>query len=401
MDTNQSALVLHSGGQDSTTCLFWAIKNFKEVRTLCITYGQRHAYEVEVAQSIAKKAGVPFQVLDAGIISLLSENSLTNHEMIMDQEKPDDSYPNTFVPGRNLFFLTFAAVIARSHGIRNLVTGVSQADYSGYPDCRDTFIRSANATLNLAMDEQFIIHTPLMWLSKAETWALADELGVFEIVKNDTLTCYNGIIAEGCGHCPACKLRNDGLKAYLGEGYKVKGTGYRVQGTGCTVDEPHAAFHPSPCTLHPSPCTPLKSLGNKTEYKQDYSPEVLETFINKHTENDYWVRFNCPEFTSLCPITGQPDFATILIDYIPDIRMVESKSLKLYLFSYRNHGAFHEDCVNIIMKDLIRLMEPKYIEVTGVFTPRGGISIHPYSNYGRPRTQYETLAKERLSSRNQ
>jgi 7-cyano-7-deazaguanine reductase len=144
----------------------------------------------------------------------------------------------------------------------------------------------------------------------------------------------------------------------------------------------------------------LTLLGNKTEYKQDYSPEVLETFINKHPENDYWVRFNCPEFTSLCPITGQPDFATILIDYIPDIKMVESKSLKLYLFSFRNHGAFHEDCVNLIMKDLIRLMEPKYIEVTGIFTPRGGISIHPYCNYGKPNTKYIELAETRLFSHN-
>jgi len=140
----------------------------------------------------------------------------------------------------------------------------------------------------------------------------------------------------------------------------------------------------------------LTLLGGKTEYKQDYAPEVLETFINKHQGNDYWVRFNCPEFTSLCPITGQPDFATILIDYIPHINMVESKSLKLYLFSFRNHGAFHEDCVNIIMKDLIKLMEPKYIEVTGIFTPRGGISIHPYCNYGMQGTVYEALAKERL-----
>ena len=143
------------------------------------------------------------------------------------------------------------------------------------------------------------------------------------------------------------------------------------------------------------------ALGSKTEYKQEYAPEVLEIFTNKHTENDYWVHFNCPEFTSLCPITGQPDFATILIDYIPDVKMVESKSLKLYLFSFRNHGAFHEDCVNIIMKDLIRLMEPKYIEVTGIFTPRGGISIHPYCNYGKKETEYEKVAKERLFSRNQ
>lgn len=141
----------------------------------------------------------------------------------------------------------------------------------------------------------------------------------------------------------------------------------------------------------------LTKLGSQgTEYKTEYDRELLETFGNKHPDNDYFVKFNCPEFTSLCPITGQPDFATIYIDYIPDVKMVESKSLKLYLFSFRNHGAFHEDCVNIIMKDLIRLMNPKYIEVTGIFTPRGGISIYPYCNYGRPGTKYEKLAEQRL-----
>lgn len=212
---NEASLVLHSGGQDSTTCLFWALDIFKKVRTLCITYGQRHSLEVEIAQKIAIKANVPFQILDATIIGQLSKNSLTHNNIAMDEETPIDSYPNTFVPGRNMFFLTFAAVIARSLGIRNLVIGVSQSDYSGYPDCRDTFIRSANATLNLAMDYPFVIHTPLMWLSKAETWALANQLGVLEIVKNETLTCYNGILAEGCGHCPACKLRNKGLKEFL------------------------------------------------------------------------------------------------------------------------------------------------------------------------------------------
>ena len=123
----------------------------------------------------------------------------------------------------------------------------------------------------------------------------------------------------------------------------------------------------------------LKALGRETEYLNHYAPEVLETFENKHLENDYWVQFNCPEFTSLCPITGQPDFAEIKIMYIPEKRMVESKSLKLYLFSFRNNGDFHEDCVNIIMKDLVKLMDPKYIEVIGLFTPRGGISIYPYA----------------------
>ncbi len=142
----------------------------------------------------------------------------------------------------------------------------------------------------------------------------------------------------------------------------------------------------------------LHALGTKTQYKMDYAPEVLETFKNKHPENDYWVQFNCPEFTSLCPITGQPDFAEISIAYIPAERMVESKSLKLYLFSFRNHGDFHEDCVNIIMKDLIKLMQPKYIEVIGRFTPRGGISIYPYANYGQPETKYEKIAEERFVS---
>lgn len=139
-------------------------------------------------------------------------------------------------------------------------------------------------------------------------------------------------------------------------------------------------------------------LGNKnTNYPDDYCPDVLETFINKHQDNDYFVKFNCPEFTSLCPITGQPDFATIYISYVPDIKMVESKSLKLYLFSFRNHGDFHEDCINIIMKDLIKLMEPKYIEVWGKFTPRGGISIDPYCNYGKKDTIWDKIAFERLS----
>ena len=142
----------------------------------------------------------------------------------------------------------------------------------------------------------------------------------------------------------------------------------------------------------------LSALGQKTRYSMNYAPGVLEAFTNKHPDNDYWVQFNCPEFTSLCPITGQPDFAEIKIMYIPGERMVESKSLKLYLFSFRNHGDFHEDCVNIIMKDLIKLMDPKYIEVVGLFTPRGGISIYPYANYGRPGTKYEQLAADRMAS---
>jgi len=141
----------------------------------------------------------------------------------------------------------------------------------------------------------------------------------------------------------------------------------------------------------------LTLLGNQgTKYLFEYAPEVLESVDNLHPERDYFVKFNCPEFTSLCPLTGQPDFATMYISYIPDQKIVESKSLKLYLFSFRNHGDFHEDCVNIIMNDLIKLLDPRYIEVWGKFTPRGGISIDPWCNYGKPGTKYEEMAIFRL-----
>ncbi|WP_252502675.1 preQ(1) synthase [Sporosarcina sp. Marseille-Q4943] len=143
--------------------------------------------------------------------------------------------------------------------------------------------------------------------------------------------------------------------------------------------------------------TDLTLLGNQnTKYNYEYDPSILEAVDNLHTERDFFVKFNCPEFTSLCPMTGQPDFATMYISFIPDKKLVESKSLKLYMFSFRNHGDFHEDCVNIIMNDLIELIDPRYIEVWGKFTPRGGLSIDPYCNYGKPGTKYEKMAEHRL-----
>lgn len=214
LDKNK-ALVVFSGGQDSSTCLFWALKHFNEVHTVTFSYGQRHALETEMARHLAEKAGVDFHLMDIPLIGSLGSNSLTDASAVMDEKKPEGTFPNTFVPGRNLFFLGIAAVYAREHGIKNIITGVSETDFSGYPDCRDSFIRSLNVTLNLAMDEQFVIHTPLMWLDKAETWALADSLGVMDIIRNETLTCYNGIPGDGCGHCPSCRLRRAGLEKYL------------------------------------------------------------------------------------------------------------------------------------------------------------------------------------------
>jgi 7-cyano-7-deazaguanine reductase len=142
----------------------------------------------------------------------------------------------------------------------------------------------------------------------------------------------------------------------------------------------------------------FESLGHATGYTFEYAPRVLESFANKHPERDYMVKFNCPEFTCLCPVTGQPDFATLYITYIPDGKLVESKSLKLYLFSFRNHGAFHEDTINTIMDDLIALLEPRYIEVWGKFLPRGGLSIDPYANYGKAGTTYEEMALHRMKN---
>ena len=210
----ESALVVFSGGQDSTTCLFWAKRNFKKVYALSFLYGQKHEKEVELAREIARKAEVEFDVMDVSFIGSLGHNSLTDTSMVMDQEKPADSFPNTFVPGRNLFFLSIAAVYARERGINHLITGVSQTDFSGYPDCRDVFVKSMNVTLNLAMDYPFNLKTPLMYLTKAQTWALADELDALDYVRQHSHTCYEGV-EGGCGECPSCQLRHKGLQEYL------------------------------------------------------------------------------------------------------------------------------------------------------------------------------------------
>lgn len=210
---NEKAVVVFSGGQDSTTCLFWALRQFKEVETVTFDYGQRHRLEIECAQSIAAELGVKNTVLDMSLLNQLAPNALTRSDIEITQEEGE--LPSTFVDGRNHLFLSFAAVLGKQSGARHLVTGVCETDFSGYPDCRDAFVKSLNVTLNLAMDYDFVIHTPLMWLDKAETWKLADDLGAFPFVRERTLTCYNGIIGDGCGECPACRLRKAGLDKYL------------------------------------------------------------------------------------------------------------------------------------------------------------------------------------------
>lgn len=215
----KKALVVLSGGQDSTTCLFWAIDMFGKENVFAVgfDYGQRHKLELKCAAEICKNIGIEYEVIDTPIINQLSANSLTRSDIPVEETKPEDAPPNTFVEGRNLLFLSYAAIYAKTHSITEIVTGVCETDFSGYPDCRDIFIKSLNVTLNLAMDYNFVIHTPLMWLTKAQTWELADKLNVLDTIYNNTLTCYNGIRGEGCGHCPACFLRKRGYDEYMSE----------------------------------------------------------------------------------------------------------------------------------------------------------------------------------------
>ncbi len=210
---NEKAVVVFSGGQDSTTCLFYAKKHFKEVELVTFQYGQRHDLEIKVAEDIAKEQGLKHHILDMSLLSQLSPNALTDHSMQI--ENDENGIPNTFVPARNLLFLSFAGALAYQIGAKHIITGVCETDFSGYPDCRDSFIKSMNLSLNLSMDKDFVIHTPLMWLNKKETWSLSDQLGALDYVREKTLTCYNGVMSDGCGECPACKLRKQGLDQYL------------------------------------------------------------------------------------------------------------------------------------------------------------------------------------------
>jgi 7-cyano-7-deazaguanine synthase len=210
----QSALVVFSGGQDSTTCLFWARENFDRVDAITFNYNQRHKAEIDCAVKIAKEFDISHSVVDMSLLNQLAPNALTRTDIEI-KAGEGGQLPTTFVDGRNLLFLSFAAVVAKQKGMQHIVTGVCETDFSGYPDCRDIFIKSLNVTLDLAMDYTFVIDTPLMWLNKADTWELADRLGRLEYIQQNTLTCYNGLIGAGCGECPACKLRSAGLKNYL------------------------------------------------------------------------------------------------------------------------------------------------------------------------------------------
>jgi 7-cyano-7-deazaguanine synthase len=230
VSTEDAALVLFSGGQDSATCLAWALQRFPRVETVGYTYGQRHDVEMDCRCDVLGRMGAlepawsralgEDHVVDMGGLGRISETALTRESEIAMEAS---GLPNTFVPGRNLMFLTYAAAIAYRRGIRHLVIGVCETDYSGYPDCRDDTIKAMQVALNLGMEQRFVVHTPLMWIDKAETWRLAEDLGgreLVELIVEATHTCYLGERSHrhdwgyGCGECPACRLRAEGWMKY-------------------------------------------------------------------------------------------------------------------------------------------------------------------------------------------
>ncbi|MDO5073750.1 MAG: 7-cyano-7-deazaguanine synthase QueC [Neisseria animaloris] len=211
---NEKALVVFSGGQDSTTCLIQAVQTYgrENVQAITFQYGQRHAIELERARRIAEDLGIAQTVLDLSLMQQITHNALMDDTAEI--QTASNGVPNTFVDGRNALFLLYAAIYAKSQNIKHIIVGVCETDFSGYPDCRDVFVKSMNVTLNLAMDYAFQIHTPLMYLTKAQTWALADRLGCFDYIREHTHTCYHGV-EGGCGECPSCVLRERGLAEYL------------------------------------------------------------------------------------------------------------------------------------------------------------------------------------------
>ena len=214
----KKAVVVFSGGQDSTTCLVQALSRYDEVHAITFDYGQRHREEIETARRLASQLGIAaHKVMDVTMLGELAISALTRDEIPVSFELQDNGLPNTFVPGRNILFLTLAAIYAYQVGAEAVITGVCETDFSGYPDCRDEFVKALNQAVSLGLDRAIRFETPLMWLDKAETWALADHYGHLDTVRQQTLTCYNGIAGDGCGACPACDLRSRGLQQYLAD----------------------------------------------------------------------------------------------------------------------------------------------------------------------------------------
>ena len=229
----KKAVVVFSGGQDSTTCLVQAQARYDEVHAITFDYGQRHRAEIDTARHLATALGIAaHKVMDVTMLGELAISALTRDDIPVSFELQENGLPNTFVPGRNILFLTLAAIYAYQVGAEAVITGVCETDFSGYPDCRDDFVKALNQAVSLGLDRPIRFETPLMWLDKAETWALADHHGHLDPVRHQTLTCYNGIQGDGCGACPACELRRRGLDHYLADKTGIRARLYEKSGLG-------------------------------------------------------------------------------------------------------------------------------------------------------------------------
>ncbi|WP_095078046.1 7-cyano-7-deazaguanine synthase QueC [Pseudomonas sp. Irchel s3h17] len=213
----KKAVIVFSGGQDSTTCLIHALPKYDEIHCITFDYGQRHRAEIEVARQLSRELGIKIhKVLDTSLLNELAISSLTRDSIpIPSTKSSENELPNTFVPGRNILFLTLASIYAYQVHAEAVITGICETDFSGYPDCRDKFVKTLNKAIELGMDYKLRIETPLMWLNKAETWALADHYKQLDLIRHHTLTCYNGLKGSGCANCDACNLRAEGLKNFL------------------------------------------------------------------------------------------------------------------------------------------------------------------------------------------
>lgn len=348
------ALVILSGGQDSTTCAALATQQFDRVHGLTFDYQQRHRIELESAQAVAQNLGLAsHEILSVGPIlastsPLVSETPLAEYESA---EALPGGIEATFIPGRNILFLTLAANRAARLGIRDIVLGVCETDFAGYWDCRQSFIDAMGVALGEGMygdGGAYRIHTPLMNLTKAESVKLAQEaLGDrFESVMELTHTCYAGV-KGGCGKCHACLLRDRGFQEAGVDDPIWKYRGAVVQESeddtyGDRAIE-HAANHP------------------------------LEIWPNPSPNHDYAIHVEHPEFTALCPRSGYPDFGTIVFDYFPNQSVLELKAFKLYINSFRQQRISHETVVNQVADRLMAEVKPKALRIIGDFTRRGGV----------------------------
>ncbi len=380
LETKPRAIVVLSGGQDSATCLFLAQRECEVVAAIHFQYGQKHEIEGRFAAQIASLANVPLFVSQVPALCDFADSALVTGGDVSQAHPKLAHLPASFVPGRNLAFLTLAAAFAMKQNATRVYTGVCQEDHAGYPDCRENTIRQLGNALRLGMDfSELEIVTPLMHLSKSQTWMLADELSVTETIIQHTHTCYNGNHTQhypwgyGCGFCPACQTRAKGFFDWSGSTEIVAQWNVKMQESGAAKEikiEFNAQLHVGEREMASLPKSgPLPRPNSLDEAAISLRNERIEA------PDVSQIRFACEEFTSVCPRSGQPDFGTVSISCEPGEWALESKALKFYLWAFRDEGMFCEQLAARIAADVMAAIEPSSCCVTVTQNRRGGIGL--------------------------